>query len=222
MQAFLKRLQSFLSPERRAIIEKRRATLVIDLGQRDEDRILPEVEAGLREALIRRRRVEFNYLSPQNPDGQPRRHVVDIYEPAYFDTERGHYYVYGWCHYAVTPTGRQTIGDYVLYRLGRIIDLKLLPQKFPMSPPLPRQYEVVYWLSQDIARYGVSYRRWINIDRVDQQPDGATVYGTTTNIFSAAQELMHYGHKCRVLDGPEMRRKMEEMVRKMAELYQNP
>lgn len=34
------------------------------------------------------RRVEFEYLSPQTEDGQPRRHVVDIYEPSYFDTVR--------------------------------------------------------------------------------------------------------------------------------------
>ncbi len=220
VQAFLKRLQSYLAPARRQLIEQHRTALVLDLGQRDEDRILPEVEAGLNQALARRRRVELEYKSPQQADDHPRRHVVDIYEPAYFDTERGHYYLYGWCHYAVGPTGRDTVEDYLLYRLGRIGQVKILPDKLPMTPPTPRRYEVVYRLAKDIARYGVTYRRWINIDRIEEQEAGPVIYGTTTNLFSAVQELMHYRHKCQVLGGPEMVTRMKETVRKMADLYE--
>lgn len=221
VQALSRRLQSYLAPDRRQIIEQYRTGLILDLGQRDEDRILPDVERGLTEALIRRRQVEFDYLSPRYEDGQSRRHVVDFFEPVYFDTERGHHYVYGWCHYAVGPAGQDSVEDYVLYRLGRMSNLRLLPQKLPSSPPTPKQYPVIYWLSADIARYGVSYRRWINIDRVEPQADGSVIYGATANLFLAVQELMHYRHKCRVLGGPEMLKRMTATIQKMAQRY-NP
>ena len=219
VRAFLQRLQLYLPPARRGQIEQQRTALVLNLGQRDEDRIDPQVETGLNQALARRQRVEFDYLSPQHEDEQPRRHIVDIFEPAYFDTERGHYYVYGWCHYAVTPTGQESVEDYITYRLGRIHNLKLLPHKLPPSPPIPKQYPVKYWLAPEVARYGVTQRRWITIERVEAQADGAIIYGATPHPFFAVQELMHYRHNCRVLGGAEMLQRMRNTVQEMANLY---
>ena len=86
---------------------------------------------------------------------------------------------------------------------------------------MARQYAVRYWLAQDIARYGVSQRRWIKIERVEQQDDGAVIYGTTPHPFFAVQELMHYRYKCRVLGGPEIVAKMKDAAQKMADLYAN-
>lgn len=219
VRAFLQRLQLYLPAARRAQIEQQRTLLMMDLGQRDEDRIDPQVEMGLVQALTRRQRVEFDYYSPQHEDEQPRRHVVDIFEPAYFDTERGHYYVYGWCHYAVTPTGQDTVEDYITYRLGRIHNLKLLPNKLPASPPIPRQYPVKYWLAPEVARYGVTQRRWITIEQVETQADGVIIAGVTPHPFFAVQELMHYRHNCQVLGGAEMLNRMRNTVQEMARLY---
>ncbi len=219
VRALLGRLQSYLSAERRAQLDQQRTALVLDLGQRDEDRLDPEVEAGLREALVRRRRVEFDYTSPSHEDGHPRRHVADIYEPAYFDPERGHYYVYGYCHYAVTPTGRDRVENYIVYRLGRMQNLKLLPDKLPPSPPLPKQYPVRYWLAARVARGGVTQRRWIIIERVEPVDDGVIVHGTTPHPFFAVQELMHYRENCRVLGGSELVTRMRDSVARMADLY---
>ena len=95
--------------------------------------------------------------------------------------------------------------------------VRLLPDKLPPSPPLPKKYPVIYWLSKDIARYGVSYRRWINIERIEQKEDGVEIHGTTINPFSAVQELMHYRHKCKVQGGPEMLDQMKKTVEKMAD-----
>ncbi len=219
VQALLKWLQAGLSPERREFMGRQRTALVLDLGQRDEDRLDPDVETGLDRALARRLRVEFDYLAPQHADEQPRRHVVDFYDPPYFDTERGHYYVYGWCHYAVTPAGQETVNGYLLYRLGRLSNLRLLPDKLAPAPPIPKQYPVVYRLSNDVARYGVTHRRWINIERLEPQADGVEVHGSTISPFLAVQELMHYRHKCRVLGGPDMLDQMRKSIEKMAELY---
>ncbi len=104
VKRFLDRLRLYLSPERRLQIEQQRAALILELGQQDEDQILPEVETGLQQALARRCRIEFDYLSPQSPEGQPRHHVVDIYEPPRFEASLGHYYVRGWCHYNLVQT----------------------------------------------------------------------------------------------------------------------
>ncbi len=219
VHALLGRLRSYLSPERRAKIERWRTSLVMDLGQRDEDKIPSAVWDGLTRALTQRQRIEFNYRSPQHEDGLPRRHVVDPYE-RYFDTVRGHYYLKGWCHYIVGPLGQQERGDYFYYRLGRISDLQVLPNRLPPFPPPARRYSVVYELTPQIARLGITRHRPIEIEAVEQRADGsAVVRGTTDSIFWAIQALMHYRHNCRVLGGPEMRREMQATVQKMAEMY---
>lgn len=222
VQALLARLQLALAPVRRLAIEQHRTGLVLDLGQQDQDAITPEVEENLTQALARRRRVEFDYRSPNNEDGLPRRHVADIYEGYYFDTARGHYYVRGWCRYAREPDGREVqVNRYIPYRLGRMSNLHLLPDKLDPSPPSARLYKVEYWLSPLVSRQGVTYRRWIDIQEIEPLPDddGVFVRGATDNIFFAVQELMHYGANCRVRGGPEMLRRMRAVVQKMAELY---
>jgi len=220
VHALLGRLRLYLAPERRAKIERHRTALVMDLGQRDEDKILPAVWDGLTRALTQRQRVEFHYRSPQHEDGVPRRHVVDPYEPPYFDTVRGHYYLRGWCHYIVGPLGRQEIGKYLDYRLGRMSDLQVLPNKLPPFPPPVRRYNVVYELTPQIARLGITRHRPIKVEAIERRDDGSVVVrGTTDSIFWAVQTLMHYRYNCRVLGGPEMLREMRATVRKMAEMY---
>lgn len=217
---FLERLRFYLSPERRKQIEQQRAALILELGQQDEDQILSQVEAGLQQALARRCRVEFDYFSPQNPHKQPRRHVVDIYEPPRFEASLGHYYVRGWCHYSVGPTDRLEVNGYIAYRLGRIRNLRLLSQKLPPTPPPARRYKVVYALTPVVARQGITRRRWTDIETIERHgDDSATVYGTTDTLFFALQELMHYRHNCRVLGGPEILAEMQKTIQKMAALY---
>jgi predicted DNA-binding transcriptional regulator YafY len=220
VHALLGRLRFCLAPERRAKIERHRTALVVDLGQRDEDKIAPAVRDGLTRALTQRQRVEFNYRSPQHKDGLPRRHVVDPYEPSYFDTVRGHYYLRGWCHYIVGPLGRQEVGDYLDYRLGRMSDLQVLPNRLPPFPPRARRYSVVYELTPQVARLGITRHPRIEIEAVERRDDGSVlVRGTTDSVFWAIQTLMHYRYQCRVLGGPQMLREMRATVRKMAQMY---
>jgi predicted DNA-binding transcriptional regulator YafY len=220
VHALLGRLRFYLAPERRGKIERCRAALVMDLGQRDEDKIPPAVWDGLTRALTQRQRVEFHYLSPHYEDGVPRRHVVDPYEPPYFDTVRGHYYLRGWCRYIVGPLGRQEIGDYRDYRLGRMSHLQVLPDKLPPFPPSARRYSVVYELTPQVARLGITHHPRIEIEATEQRDDGSVlVRGTTDSLFWAIQALMHYRYNCRVLGGPEMLREMRATVQKMAAMY---
>ena len=219
VHALLGRLRLYLAPERRARIEQHHASLIVDLGRRDEDQIAPGVWEGLTRALAERRRVEFSYRSPQREDATPRRHTVDPWE-RYFDTGRGHYYLRGWCYYTTGPDGRCERGHYIDYRLGRISDLQLLPNKLPPSPPPAPRYPVEYELAPQVARLGITRQPRIEIRQIERRPDGsALVRGMTDNLFWAAQALLHYGPTCRILGGPELLARMRAMVKKMAEMY---
>ncbi len=219
VHALLGRLRLYLPPNRRAEIERRRNTLLVDLGQRDQDEIPATLWDALTRALSERRRVEFLYQSPRYSDGIPHRHVVDPWE-RYFDTVRGHYYLHGWCHYSLGPQGREEQGHYIDYRLGRMRELQLLPEKLPPQPPPAPHYRVEYELAPELARLGVSRPRGIRILQVERHEDGsARVLGQAESLFWAAQALLPYGAGCRVLGGPQLRRQMQEIVRKMAEIY---
>ncbi len=219
VHALLGRLRFYLDTERRAVVERCRTTLVVDLGQRDKDEISSAVWDALARALAERRRIEFVYRSPQQQDGVPRRHVADPYE-RYFDTARGHYYLKGWCHYTDGPFGRHDQRKYFYYRLGRIADLQLLPNKLPPFPPSAPRYAVEYELTAKIARLGITHHRGIEIEEIEQRDDESVrVRGETDNLFWAVQTLLHYGSNCRVLGGREMLWEMRKIVRKMAEIY---
>lgn len=220
VQQFLGRLRFYLSDERRRELERQRTALILELGQQDDDRLSPEVELKLQEALARRLQVEFDYLSPQNETGQPRRHVVDIFEPPRFEATLGHYYVRGWCHYNAGQAEWFDVGAYVPYRLGRMSNLRFTSNRLPASPPQAKRYQVEYWLSAKIARQGVTRRRWIDIETVEPQADESViVHGVSDDVFFAVQELMHYRHHCQVRGGPEVLARMQETVQKMADLY---
>lgn len=219
VQGLLQRLKKALAPERREEIERRHTALALDLGRRDEDEIPPAVWDGLTRALVARRRIEFTYRSPQQDDQTPRRHVVDPYE-RYFDTAGGHYYLRGWCHYSEGPRGRRIQNRYFDYRLGRIRDLQLLPDKLPPFPPPAPRYAVEYVLDARVARLGVSRQRGIEVTAVEMRPDGsALVRGHTHDPFVAVQGLLHYGPNCRVLGGAEVREWMRREVAELADLY---
>lgn len=200
---------------------RQREQIAVDLKRRDDDEIASDVEARIADALARRVRIAFDYYSPKNPDAQPRRHVVDPYE-RYFDTQRGHYYLKGYCYYAEGPDGRDDVRSYVTYRLGRIENVQVLSNRLPPTPPPTRTYKVVYELSSEVVGESVSRQNAIDIDEVEWRDDGSVlVRGTTESIFWAVQSLMHYRHHCKLLAGPEMVHEMRKTVRQMADLYKS-
>lgn len=222
VRQFLERLRFYLPDERRRELEQQRTELVMELGQQDDDLLSPEVELKLLEARTRRLQVEFDYLSSENETGQPRRHVVDVFEPPRFEPTLGHYYLHGWCHYNAGPDNVPfKIEAYKPYRMGRISNVHFTSNRLPASPPPARLYQVEYWLSAKVARQGVTRRRWIDIKDIEKQADESRIVrGVTDDVFFAVQELMHYRYHCQVRGGPEMAAQMHEAVQKMAELYE--
>lgn len=220
VHGFLRRLRLYLDPGRVAEIEESRTAPGVDLRQRDGDEVRPSVWRGLRKAYLRQLQLELVYLSPQREDGEPLRHVVEPYEPHYFDTTRGHYYLRAYCRRVEGPEGTTYPETYLTYRLGRIQELAVLPRKLPpMAPSAPR-YEVEYELAPKVARLGITRHPEIEVDEIERREDGgAVVRGETDDVFWAVRTLLHYGPNCRVLGGPEVRREMRKVVERTAELY---
>ncbi len=220
VHALLGRLRLYLGLERLADLERCRTALAMDLSRRDEDEIVPAVWQGLNRALLDHHQVEFLYLSPQYEDKHPRRHVADP-QSLTFDARRGHYYLRAYCRSIQSPAGHDEPCRYITYRVGRIVELAVLPQKLGPLPPVAPRYAVEYELAPAIARLGsVSRQPEIEIIEVEHRADGsALVRGQTDDLFFAVRALLHYGPTCRVLGGPEMLREMQETVRKMAEMY---
>ncbi len=220
VHGLLRRLRLYLDPERVAVIEQARSALEIDLRQRDEDEIRSEVRRALRKALASQRQLELVYLSPAYEDSHTRRHVVEPYEPYYFDTTRGHYYLRAYCRQVDGPHRTWRPSKYMTYRLGRILDAKVLPQKLPPVKPSSPRYRVEYELAPRVARLGVTRHPQIDVEEVEQQEDGsAIVRGEASSVFWAVQTLLHYGANCRVLGGAKVRREMQRVVEEMAEAY---
>jgi hypothetical protein len=219
IQAFADRLRLYLDPPRRALIDRCQALLALPLQTADDDEIEICVRADLHLALAQRRRVEFDYRSPQYEAGLTRRHVVDPYD-LWFDPAHGHFYLRGWCHYSQDAAGRRDEEHYLTFRLGRISNLRLLPDRLPPTPPPAPHFAVLYELAPPIARLGVTHHREMKVDHIEPRPDGsALVRGTTDNLFWLVQVLLRYGEHCRVLGGPELLRDIRAKVKKMAELY---
>lgn len=217
VQAFLGRLRSYLDVDRRRAVRQQREQVAIDLSRRDEDEIAPDVISTIEDAIYRRVRITFDYYAPDRGDEEPRRHTIDPYEH-YF--ERGHQYLRGYCRSIDGPEGLYEPRAWYTYRLGRIADVTVLSQKLPPTPPPARTYDVVYELAPVIAKGGISSHDVIEIQSVEERDDGsALVQGTTTDTFAAVQALMRYRHNCKVVGGPAMVQRMEEVVETMAELY---
>jgi predicted DNA-binding transcriptional regulator YafY len=221
VQDFLSLLVSYLAPERRGDLDRRRTALAVQWGQRDEDEIDPGVDQGLRRAIIKRRLVEFDYYSPSQADGKPRRHIAQPWE-RYFDSTRGHDYLRGYCLATTSEAyGRIEQRRYMYYRLGRIRDLQVLPDKLPPAPPSVPMEPVTYRLAPQIARRGeVTRHPGIKILRKATQEDGSIiVYGETESPWWAVRTLLHYGATCEILGGSEVLYEVRRVVKSLRKMY---
>ena len=219
---FLRRLRSYLSEERFSELERQRTLLHLNLGQRDEGEVSPELLDRIGKAVDRRQIIEIDYDSLECEPGFLERHRLKIYELPYFDTERGHFYLRARCEYFDYKGRRDHFQNYRYYRLDRVRQMEVLPLRFHSPAPAPDKIPVVYRLSPAIARHELNYSSVITIETVDPAPGGAkTVTGYTTSIFWATRFLLHYGQACTVLGGQELRAEMERIVKEMAQNY-NP
>jgi predicted DNA-binding transcriptional regulator YafY len=221
VQELVNQLTRYLTPERRAEMARARVALAVQWGRRDRDMLAPGVDRALTKALISRRLIAFDYYSPSQPDGQPRRHTVEPWE-RYFDSARGHEYLYGYCRQTTSAAyGARDQHRYFHYRLGRIKNVSVLPGKLPATPPRVRTEPLVYRLAPEVVRRGeLSDHPGIEIQSEETGEDGrVTVYAETDNVWWAVRTLLHYGATCEILGGPAARYEAERTVRALAARY---
>lgn len=221
VQNLLSLVAGQLSPERLGDLERQRTALQVQWGQRDDDHIPADVELTLDRALLERRLVAFDYHSPAHSDGLPRRHVVEPWERR-LDSVRGHQYLRGYCRRVSGPDGEAHYHRWISYRLGRMRNLELLPQKLPPTPPSAPRFELVYRLAPRVARGGNATRQpHIDMLRTEPQADGGlVVHAETDSVWWAVRALLHYGSTCQVLGGPEVLHEMRRTVEEMARVYE--
>ncbi|MCI0396689.1 MAG: WYL domain-containing protein [Chloroflexi bacterium] len=222
VQQLIDTLLPWLAPERRRVVERARGLLDVDLRRRDHDDIAPDVWATVQEAYSARQQLQFDYLSSQHDDPLPRQHIVEPWE-YYFDTERGHYYLRGYCLFNDGPNGPWHPNTYIYYRLGRILPgtARVLPTRLPPMPRAARRYRVVYELAPAIARLGLSRRPELVGDVTNQEMDGGwvRVEGQTEDLFRLSRNLLYYGANCRVLGGPELAQQIRTLVADLVGIY---
>lgn len=221
IQNFLSLLQTYLPLERQHDLEGQRTALAVEWGQRDSDAISPQLEAALSKALLEHRLIVFDYQSPAQADKQPRRHTVEPWQ-RYFDSVRGHYYLRGYCRRVAGPLGTFDLKRYFHYRLGRISNLEILPQKLPPFPPPVPKVKFAYRLSPEIARLGdVTAHPGITITALEPQPDESIiVQAETDDVWRAARSLLHYGPNCQVLPGSSVFYELQKTIKAMAAVYE--
>lgn len=219
VQDLLAILQSYLpAPRQRRLIQQRTA-LEVSWGQRDSSTLDPQLEEHLNRAL-QRHLIIFDYQSPAQKDGYPRRHTAEPWQK-FFDSARGHYYLRGYCRKTDSPAGSYEQNRYFYYRLDRIHNLEVLPQRLPPLPPPARKEKFNYLLLPDVARLGdVSALPGVTITGTELQADGSIiVHAETDEVWWAARSLLHYGGKCRVLEGSPVYEEMRRIAKDMAQIY---
>lgn len=219
VRALTDALLMLISESGRDEVSRERGLIEVDLRQRDEDQIPERVWSTIQRACMRHQELEFDYLSPKHEDRTLRTHRVEPIR-CYFNSVWAHYYLEAYCIEHRGPNGIFP-GEYIShYRMGRISEPRMLPTKFVPGRRKPRKYELVYELTPEIARLGVT--RHIEDSEVEKRPDGsAIVRAVSTDLFFDLRTLLHYGPNCRVIGGEEALRDMKALVRGMFQLYQD-
>jgi predicted DNA-binding transcriptional regulator YafY len=224
VQSLIDLLIRWLGTERRQVYERLRGIAPdLELRFRDSDEIAPDVWQAVQEAYNAKQQFQFEYISSSYEDGLPRQNIVEPWY-FYFDTARGHYYLRGYCLWRGGPNGITEPHAYRHYRLGRILpgSAQVLPTKLPPLARTSRRYDVVYELSPEIARLGVSRQPGL-VGEQQTEPTAAgwtRVIGEAEDLFLLSRNLLYYGANCRVLGGPELLREMRGLVQGLAEVYE--
>lgn len=223
IQRLLDTLLDWLPPTQGRSMPRRRQQLRVDLQRSDNDVIAPEVEEAIDRAIAGHRLLRFDYLSPNQADGIPRRHTVQPWS-LYFDTARRHLYLDAYRVSLEGPTGLVRYTHWHAYRLGRILaeGIEVLPAKFSPIPPKRPRYALDYVLAPELTRLGEISRHFDDMQIHPADEAGwVRVTATTSDLFSATRKLLSYGPMCRVVGGVEARREMEALVRALGVMYES-
>lgn len=185
----------------------------------DRDPISEVILDKVRTACAERRQLEIDYLSPYHEDGQPRRHVTEPYRH-FFNPVHGHLYLEAYSFHATSKQyGKVEQNMIHHFRMGRILNARILSKHFAPEKRRVPEEELVYELAPEIARLDVTEH--IPGSQIIRHPDGsATVRAMSANLFFDLRTLLHYGPNCRVIGGDKALREMKSLVKAMYKQYQ--
>ncbi|MEJ5345045.1 MAG: WYL domain-containing protein [Chloroflexus sp.] len=162
---------------------------------------------------LRRHAVQFQYRS--NYSDEPESHRV---APIRLFVRDGHTYLEAYCY---NSSQQVTIGQYITYRVDRIIPGTLQVERRALPPELPprRMWSIRYRLSPQVAR-NRDISLWFSQSTVTYLEDGsAEVSAQTGDLWQAEQILLRYRDHCQVLEPPELIEQMRQTIERMRLLY---
>jgi len=193
----------------------RRSLVAMGLHNPGLDELAPTLEQ-LRRAIRDLRTVEMVYSSASTPE--PGTRCLDPYVLA---LRWGWWYVAGFCH---------TRREVRTFRVDRIHDLSIVDSTFH----IPEEFDARQFLARDFQgqpqvqsrlRYApeIAHLARINrafFDSLEEQPDGSVVVTMSSpDLDWAANSVLMYGPAVTVLDPPELRQRVRQTARAVANLY---
>lgn len=221
IRTLLNALLPFLPAERRLLVERQDAARSLDLRVLDQSEIQPIVFEVVERVVQRKHLLQFDYLSPRNQDGTPRRHHVEPYKLHFRD---GHWYLYAFWLESHSNFGPWYPQRYQNFRLSYIQPTALKDTGIHFAPRPPERTRTLrYLLHPDLARV-ISYHFANTQKRGTQQIRGKEWTEVTAEIrpsdeFRATQILFRYAEKCKVLEPESMVKRIRTWLSRMEELY---
>lgn len=213
--ALFNALQLTMSAKRRHDLTRERDLIEVDLNPRDKDPIDEKVREAVRHATMDHQELTFEYRAASRSDNESVMHRV---EPDRYFFADGHYYLEAFCLETQSSKGTFRRREMWRYRIGRIVNAQVSPRRFVPGNHAIQRHELVYELSPEIARLGVTEH--FPDSFIEQYADGsASVKALSTMLFIDLRKLLHYGAGCRVVGGEEAVRQMRVIVAKMYERY---
>lgn len=186
-------------------------SILIDLSSWYKASLAPKI-ATIQDAIENRHLLKFHYYAPS---GEGERTI----EPYYVVFKWSSWYVYGWC------LNRK---DFRLFKLNRMDRVSETDQKFTCrSVPLPDLS------AEKVFPGGISVKvlftpdvKWRLVEEFGpgcftEADDGRLLFATDyTNEDNLITWLLTFGDKAEVLEPKEARRKIAQMMQKVAKIYE--
>jgi len=215
VNALIDSMMRVLPYKRRRDIQNERGLLELELGVRDDDFIPDEIWSIVEEACTQSRLLQLRYGANREDGGT----VIHKVEPLRHFFDASHFYLEAFCLETWGPGGHFEFNKVFTYRLGRIQEAVLLPEHFLRGGRRIPKSELVYELTPEVARLGVTKHFPESV--IVQQPNGgAVVHVMSVNLFFDVRRLLRYGRHCRVVGGEDAVNEMKKIVREMYKVYE--
>ncbi len=210
VRSLFERIIALLPSEQRLTLQQRQVWQ-IELPQSSttiDQKLLTRLRRNLR-----RHAIQFRYRSNYSDELESHRVA-----PVRLFVRDGHTYLEAYCYSA---PHQSIIGQYIPYRVDRIVPESLHVERRVLPPELPprRTWTLRYRLSPQVAR-NRDISLWFPQSTVTYHPDGsAEICAQTSDLWQAEQILLRYREHCQVLEPVELIEQIRKTIARMQELY---